>query len=150
MIHSISSLPELFRYRHDPDLCARHANGTTDSSHLARYFALMEKCRDDAFEELLPDAGRYLQLGFGLITKFARIDLANELGFLDQMLVRMECLSLRRTQMELGFEFVRESDGFLLCTGRNAVVWVNAQRHPAIMPEELYNNMALRSVLADR
>ncbi len=141
--------PDLSQYHHHPDFSGTNPGGTGDSSHFSHYFALMEKCRNDALEELLPNAERYLGQGFGLITEYARIDFANEQCLFDHVVVRMECLALSRTRMELGFEFIRESDGTVLCRGRNAIVWVNPQRHPAIMPEELYRNAARRAGLSE-
>jgi len=112
------------------------------------YFALMGKCRDVALEEMWPNAAAYKKQGFGLVTESAHIEFARPGTTTDQVVVRMGCVSRTRTRMEFEFEFIGERDGRLLGKGRNAVVWVNPQQNPAVMPEELYNHAALQPASA--
>jgi acyl-CoA thioesterase FadM len=49
---------------------------------------------------------------------------------------------LSRTRFELEFEFLREKGDTLLARGKQAVVWVNPQHRPSLMPEKLYNSFA--------
>ncbi len=143
MTRSLKSLPEFYQYRQEIPRPETDTVAKVDFSH---YFALMGKCRDVALQEMLPNADTYLKQGFGLITEYAHIEFAKEGMKLSQVLVRMGCRSRTRTRMEFDFEFIGEPDGTLLGKGRNAVVWVNPQHNPAVMPEELYNHAALRVV----
>jgi acyl-CoA thioesterase FadM len=142
MTRSLKTLPEFCQYRQQIPQPDANTVATVDFSH---YFALMGKCRDVALQEMLPNADTYLKQGFGLMTEYAHIEFAKEGMKLSQVLVRMGCRSRTRTRMEFEFEFIGEPDGTLLGKGRNAVVWVNPQHNPAIMPEELYNHAALRA-----
>lgn len=144
---SSKTRPAWHQYRHQLNAIEANVDGNI---HFAHYFALMGKCRDHALQAMLPNAEAYRKKGFSLITESAHIDFAREGKSPDQVLVQMGCRSLSRTRMEFEFEFIHEQDGTLLGKGRNANIWVNPQRHPAVMPEELYNNTALRAALNDR
>ena len=123
-------------YRHKITFIETNAVGNVYFSH---YFALMGKARDVALEQFLPDVEAYLKQGFGLITEYAHIDFAHEGRLYDALLIRMGCLALSRTRIEFEFEFVREKDSTVLCKGRCAIIWVNPQHRPAIMPDSLYD-----------
>ena len=64
---------------------------------------------------------------------------AHEGRLYDALLVRKGCLALSRTRIEFEFEFIREQDSTSLCKGRCAIIWVNSQHRPAIMPDSLYD-----------
>jgi enediyne core biosynthesis thioesterase len=123
-------------YRHKITFIETNVVGNVYFSH---YFALMGKTRDAALEQLLPNVESYLKQGFGLITEYAHIDFAHEGRLYDALLIRMGCLALSRTRIEFEFEFIREQDTTVLCTGRTAIIWVNPQHRPAIMPDSLYD-----------
>ena len=131
-----TSSKKWLEYRHKMTFIETNAVGNIYFSH---YFALMGKARDAALEQMLPDVSDYLKQGFGLITEYAHIDFAHEGLLFDQVLVRMGCLALSRTRIEFEFEFIREQDGTLLCKGRCAIIWVNPQHRPAIMPDSLFD-----------
>ncbi len=141
MTRSIKMLPEFYQYRHQAPASQPSSVAKVDFSH---FFALMGKCRDVALQEMLPNADAYRKQGFGLITEYAHIEFAKEGRGLNQVLVKMGCVSRTRTRMEFEFEFIGEPEGTLLGKGRNAVIWVNPQHNPAVMPEELYNHAVLR------
>jgi acyl-CoA thioesterase FadM len=132
-----------YHYRNAMPPLEANSMAKVDFSH---YFALMGKCCNVALEEMLPNADAYKRQGFGLLTEYAQIEFARPAKAMDQVLVRMSCLSRTRTRMEFEFEFISEPDEILLGKGRNVVVWVNPQHNPAVMPEELYNHAALQPV----
>jgi acyl-CoA thioesterase FadM len=76
-----------------------------------------------------------------MITEFAHMDFSREALLFDTVLIDMSVTSLSRTRVEFHFDFLRESDGEKLCSGQQAVVWVNAQQRPSLMPDALYEQI---------
>jgi enediyne biosynthesis thioesterase len=106
--------------------------------YFAHYFAWQGACRDALLAEFYPEFEQDLQRGFSLLTEFAHVDFHRESRLFDTVVIRTTVVQLSRTRIEFGFEYRRESDETILASGRQAVVYVNAQRQPSLMPERLY------------
>lgn len=98
--------------------------------------------REVALAAIYPEFVNDLRRGFSLITEFAHMDFLLEARLFDHVLVRMTVSDLSRTRMEFAFEFRREEDNTLLALGKQAVVWINAQHRPSLMPDKLYDGTA--------
>jgi acyl-CoA thioesterase FadM len=112
------------------------------SVYYANYFVWQGECREQLLAQFYPEFTEDLRRGFSLITEFAHQDFYQEATLFDRVLVRLTVTALTRSRIEFEFEFVREADGALLSRGRQAVVWMNQQRRPSLMPEKLYEATA--------
>jgi enediyne core biosynthesis thioesterase len=108
--------------------------------YFANYFHWQGACREAMLAEYYPEFEDDLHRGFSFITEFAHMDFLQEAHLFDRVLVRMTSNDLSRTRFELEFEFLREKEGFLLARGKQAVVWVNPQHRPSLMPDKLYDS----------
>lgn len=125
-----------FEYRH---LITFGDTNVVGNTYFAHYFVWQGKCREALMAEFYPEFEQDLQRGFGLITEFAHVDFHHECRLFDKVIVRLTVANLSRTRIEFEFEYVREKDGLLLANGRQAVIWVNPQQRPSLMPDKLYN-----------
>lgn len=108
----------------------------------ANYFHWQGACREALMAETYPEFEDDLRRGFGMITEFAHMDFLQEARLFDHVLVRMTVSEVSRTRIEFEFEFTREKDGTLLARGKQAVVWINQQHRPSLMPDKLYDSIA--------
>ena len=109
--------------------------------YFAHYFRWQGECREALMAEGYPEFEDDLQRGFNLVTEFAYMDFLDEARLFDRVLVRMTVSSLSRTRVEFEFEFIGERENSLLARGKQAVIWTNRQRRPALMPDKLYDNI---------
>jgi enediyne core biosynthesis thioesterase len=128
-----------FEYRH---LVTFGNTNTTGSIYFARYFEWQGECREKLLAEFYPEFAGDLRQGFGMITEFAHQDFFSEATLFDQLVIRLTVVALTRSRIEFEFEFVREQDGKLLARGRQAVIWINQQHRPSLMPDKLYETTA--------
>ena len=126
-----------FEYKH---LVTFDDTNSTGNVYFARYFQWMGTCREIITAEHYPEIVDDIKRGFGFATEFAHIDYHHESFLFDVVLVRMTINSLSRTRLEFGFEFINQKTSALLATGKQAVVWVNPQHRPSLMPDKLYDN----------
>lgn len=91
--------------------------------------------------EIYPEFENDLRRGFGLITEFAHMDFLQEARLFDRVLVRMTVNEISRTRIEFKFECTREEDDTLLARGKQAVVWINQQHRPSLIPDKLYDSV---------
>ncbi len=110
--------------------------------YFANYFHWQGACREALMAETYPEFANDLRRGFGLITEFAHIDFLQESRLFDKVVVCMTVSDLSRTRIEFEFEFTREKDSVLLARGKQAVVWINQQHRPSLMPDKLYDSVA--------
>ncbi len=108
------------------------------SVYYANYFAWQGECREQLLAQSYPEFADDLRRGFSLVTEFAQQEFFQEASLFDWVVVRQTVTALTRSRIEFEFEFVREKDGVLLSRGRQAVLWMNQQRRPSLMPEKLY------------
>ncbi len=109
--------------------------------YFANYFHWQGACREALMAETYPEFADDLRRGFGLVTEFAHMDFLQEARLFDQVIVRMTIGDLSRTRIEFEFEFTRQKDDTLLARGKQAVVWVNQQHRPSLMPDKLYDSV---------
>lgn len=109
--------------------------------YFANYFHWQGACREALMAETYPEFEDNLRRGFGMITEFAHIDFLQESRLFDRVLVRMAVSDISRTRFEFEFEFVREKDDTLLARGKQAVVWINQQHRPSLMPDKFYDSV---------
>lgn len=106
--------------------------------YFSNYFKLMGETREIVMIDHYPEMVDDLKLGFGMATEFAHIDFKKEAFLFDIILVKMSIEELSRTRIQFGFEFINEKTGVLLATGQQAVIWMNQQHRPSIMPDKLF------------
>ena len=133
-----SPTPATYRHRHLVTFGDTNAAGNV---YFANYFHWQGECRETLLAQAYPEFARDLERGFGMITEFAHMDFLREALLFDTVLIDMSVTSLSRTRIEFHFDFLRESDSEKLCSGQQAVVWVNAQQRPSLMPDALYEQI---------
>jgi len=109
--------------------------------YFARFFQWMGSCREVITAEHYPELVADIKRGFGFATEFAHIDYAQECFLFDKILIKMKVTELSRTRIEFSFEFVNEEKKSVIATGKQAVIWVNPQHRPSIMPDKLYDSI---------
>jgi enediyne biosynthesis thioesterase len=124
-----------YEHRHRVTFADTNAVGNV---YFAHYFFWQGECREAVLAEQYPEFEQDLRKGFGFITEFAAMDYHHEARLFDDVVVRMFVTDLTRTRIELRFEFLRGADGVRLAEGRQAVVWVNQQQRPSLMPDKLH------------
>ena len=107
--------------------------------YFSKYFEWQGKCREALLLEHYPEITEDLQQGFGMATEFAHMDYRNEAFLNDKVLCRMHVPELSRTRIAFSFSFYRKADLLLLAEGQQAIIWINAQHKPSLMPEKLFN-----------
>ena len=109
--------------------------------YFARFFQWMGSCREVITAEHYPELVTDIKRGFGFATEFAHIDYAQECFLFDKILIKMKVTDLSRTRIEFSFDFVNEKKNSIIATGKQAVIWVNPQHRPSIMPDKLYDSI---------
>jgi enediyne biosynthesis thioesterase len=122
-------------HRHRVTFADTNAAGNV---YFAHYFFWQGECREAVLAEHYPEFEEDLKRGFGLVTDYATMDYHYEGRLFDEILIRMYLIELTRSRMEFRFEFIRGDDDTLLAEGKQAVVWVNEQQRPSLMPDKLY------------
>ena len=115
---------------------------TAGSVYFAHYLAWQGECREQLLAQFYPEFTQDLKRGFTMTTEFVHQDFFSEATLFDQVLIRLTVTALTRSRIEFEFEFVREPDGKVIGRGRQAVIWTNAQHHPSLMPDKLYEATA--------
>ena len=108
--------------------------------YFTRYFEWMGECRELVIADHYPEIVEDLRKGFGMATEFAHIDFKSEARLFDHILVKMSIDDLTRTRIGFGFTFLNEKTNEVLAIGEQAVIWVNQQHRPSIMPDKLYDS----------
>jgi len=109
--------------------------------YFAKFFQWMGSCREVVTAEHYPELVDDIKRGFGFATEFAHIDYAHECFLFDKILIKMKVSDLSRTRIEFSFDFVNETKSITAATGNQAVIWVNPQHRPSIMPDKLYDSI---------
>ena len=109
--------------------------------YFARFFQWMGSCREVITAEHYPELVTDIKRGFGFATEFAHIDYAQECFLFDKILIKMKVTDLSRTRIEFTFDFVNIKEQSVVATGKQAVIWVNPQHRPSIMPDKLYDSI---------
>ena len=109
--------------------------------YFARFFQWMGSCREVITAEHYPELVTDIKRGFGFATEFAHIDYAHECFLFDKILIKMKVTDLSRTRIEFTFDFVDEKNNSIIASGKQAVIWVNPQHRPSIMPDKLYDSI---------
>ncbi len=127
-----------YEYRH---LVTFDDTNSVGNVYFARFFQWMGSCREVITAEHYPELVDDIKRGFGFATEFAHIDFIHECFLFDRILIKMTVTDLSRTRLEFGFEFMNEDKDILLAKGSQAVVWVNPQHRPSLMPDKLYDSV---------
>lgn len=109
--------------------------------YFARFFQWMGSCREVITAEHYPELVTDIKRGFGFATEFAHIDYAQECFLFDKILIKMKVTDLSRTRIEFTFDFIDENKNSAIASGKQAVIWVNPQHRPSIMPDKLYDSI---------
>ncbi|MCB2219790.1 MAG: acyl-CoA thioesterase [Bacteroidetes bacterium] len=109
--------------------------------YFSKYIDLQGTVREKFLYDNLPGIVEELNSGNFFVTEFAHIDYKNEAILFDTIVVRMTIIDLSRTRIEFQFDYFNKKTNVLLAQGKQAVVWVNAQHRPALMPDELYDKV---------
>lgn len=126
-----------FEYHH---LVTFDDTNSAGNVYFAKYFTWMGKCREVITAEHYPEITDDLKNGFGFATEYAHIDYVNESFLFNKVIVKLYIKDLSRTRIEFFFEFVNADSQEMLATGSQAVVWVNPQHRPSLMPDKLYDS----------
>ena len=128
-----------FEYRH---LVTFQDTNLVGNVYFSKYFDWQGKCREALLLQHYPEIVEDLREGFGMATEFAHMEYHREAFLNDEILIRMYVPELSRNRIAFAFKFLRASDEVLLAEGRQAVIWVNRQHRPSLMPERLYTLIA--------
>lgn len=109
--------------------------------YFAHHFFWQGIARESLLAMFYPEFAIDVKEGFGLITDYASMDFSHEARVFDSVQLRTTVTSLTRSRVEFEFEFIREKDGLLLSRGKQAVVWVNPQQRPSLMPDKLHRSI---------
>lgn len=109
--------------------------------YFSKYIDLQGTIREKFLFDNFPEIIEELKFGNFFITEYVHIDYKNEAVLFDIILIRMTIMDLSRTRIEFSFDYYNKATNLLLAQGRQAVVWVNAQHRPALMPDELYDKV---------
>lgn len=127
-----------FEYTH---LVTFDDTNTFGNVYFSNYFKWQGKYREELIAEQYPEFIDDLNKGFGFATEFAHTDYSNEAFLFDSILIRITISDLSRPRIEFYFEFINKKTNVLLATGKQAVVWVNQQHHPSLMPDKLFESI---------
>ena len=109
--------------------------------YFSKYIDFQGTIREKFLYDNFPEIVEELKLGNFFITEYAHIDYKNETVLFDIILIRMTIMDLSRTRIEFTFDYYNKANNLLLAQGRQAVVWVNSQHRPSLMPDELYDKV---------
>lgn len=123
----------------------RHLVTFTDTNivgnvYYAQYVQWMGKCREEIIAQHYPEISDDIKNGFGFATEYVHMDYMSESFLFDPVLVKMFVADLTRTRIEFIFEFYNEKSGKQLAVGSQAIVWVNSQHRPSLMPDKVYDS----------
>lgn len=126
-----------FEYRH---LVTFHETNLVGNVYFANYFSWQGMCREILIAQNYSEIIQEIKNGFGFATEYAHNDFFNEAFLFDAILIKMTISDLSRSRIEFLFDFILEEKNILLARGRQAVVWINSQHRPSLMPEKLYRS----------
>jgi enediyne biosynthesis thioesterase len=124
-----------FEYHHRVTFADTNMVGNV---YFATYVLWMGKCRDMIMAEHYPEIQDHIRNGFGFATEYAHMDYLHETFLFDEVVVRMMVKDITRTRVEFLCEIVNSATNMVHARGTQAVVWVNTQHQPSLMPDELY------------
>ena len=127
-----------YKYRH---IVTFDDTNSVGNVYFAKFFQWMGSCREVITAEHYPELVDDIKRGFGFATEYAHVDYSHECFLFDKILIKMFVSDLSRTRIEFSFDFLNEEKNTLLASGKQAVIWVNPQHRPSIMPEKLYNSI---------
>ena len=128
---------QYFDYHHTVTFTDTNSTGNV---YFASFFQWMGKCREILTEQHYPELVKDLEQGFGFATEFAHIDYIKDCFLFEHITVRLYIADFSKIRIEFRFEFINEKDSSLCATGKQAVVWVNSQHRPSLMPDKLYES----------
>jgi len=124
-----------FEYNH----CVTFADtNMVGNVYFATYVMWMGKCRDMIMAEHYPEIEAHIKNGFGFATEFVHMDYLREAFLFDELVIRLTVSEISRTRLKFLCEIVNIKDNSVNAKGSQAVVWVNSQQKPCLMPDELY------------
>ncbi len=106
--------------------------------YFATYVMWMGKCRDMIMADHYPEIQSHIKNGFGFATEFVHMDYLKETFLFDEICIRLTVKDISRTRLEFLCEIVNTKNNTVNAKGSQAVVWVNSQQQPCLMPDELY------------
>ncbi len=109
--------------------------------YFSKYFEWQGKVREQLLFENYPEIINDLKSGNGFATEYAHVDFKQEAFVFDVIEIKTTVSDLSRTRIEFTFDYYNKSNNLLLAQGRQAVVWVNSQHRPSLMPDELYDRV---------
>ena len=78
------------------------------NSYFARYFEWQGMAREDYFRHAVPDHMEIMKSGTKLITVHSWIKFEHETYLFDEVLIKVQTVSLKKMSMELGFTYVNK------------------------------------------
>jgi len=135
---SMKETEKYYEYQH---IVTFDDTNSVGNVYFAKFFQWMGSCREVVTAEHYPELVDDIKRGFGFATEFAHIDYAHECFLFDKILIKMKVSDLSRTRIEFSFDFVNETKSITAATGNQAVIWVNPQHRPSIMPDKLYDSI---------
>lgn len=87
------------------------------NAYFSRYFDWQGMAREDFFRCAVPDHIEILKAGTKLITVHAWVKYEHESHLFDEILIKVQTVSLKKMSMELGFTFVNQRSGQVIAIG---------------------------------
>ena len=105
--------------------------------YFSRYFDWQGMAREDFFRSAVPDHLEILQAGTKLITVHAWIKYEHESHLFDEILIKVQTVSLKKMSMELGFTFVNQRSGQVIAIGGQKLAFADPTGKLILVPPSI-------------
>jgi acyl-CoA thioesterase FadM len=109
----------------------------TGNTYFANYFDWQGMVREEFVRFIMPNCETFFQSGIKLITLEASMKYYYESVLFDNLLIKMKIGELKRTNVELVFNFFNEKTGKLLSEGRQRIAFATLAGRYIPVPMEL-------------
>jgi len=123
-----------FLFRKTVYLTDTNATGNT---YFANYFDWQGMVREEFVRFIMPDCQAFFESGIKLITLEASMKYYYESALFDDLLIKMRLGELKKTNVELLFQFFNQKTGKLLSEGKQRIAFATAAGRYIPVPAEL-------------
>ena len=107
------------------------------NSYFARYFEWQGMAREDYFRHAVPNHMEIMRSGTKLITVHSWIKFERETHLFDEVLIKVQTLSLKKMSMELGFTYINKQTEDSVAIGGQKLAFANPSGELIPIPDSI-------------
>lgn len=111
------------------------------NAYFARYFDWQGMAREEFLKRLTPNPLAFFQAGYKILTVSAHMEYKHEILFYDEIEIEIKTDHIKKVSLDIIFIFKNKKTEQIMAIGGQTLMFVNAKGKPALVPNEMRNNM---------